>query len=158
MNKMGLDMYIVVRKYLSVFNKENTNVSITIDKKKYEVGTEHNKPGRLEEVTLSGIYWRKANAIHKWFVNNVQKGVDDCRHYEVSREQLIELKEICEKILKDKSLATELLPTQEGFFFGGCEYDEWYWDSVKDTIKDINELLAEFSDDDNWEFEYHSSW
>ena len=22
--------------------------------------------------------WRKANAIHKWFVDNVQDGVDDC--------------------------------------------------------------------------------
>ena len=35
-------------------------------------------------------YWRKANQIHKWFVDNVQDGVDDCGEYKVTKEQLIE--------------------------------------------------------------------
>lgn len=43
-------------------------------------------------------YWRKANAIHKWFVDNVQDGVDDCDYYEVSKEQLEELLETCIKV------------------------------------------------------------
>ena len=41
------------------------------------------------------IYWRKANAIHKWFVENVQEGVDDCGEYEVTVEQLTELRDLC---------------------------------------------------------------
>ena len=43
-------------------------------------------------------YWRKANAIHKWFVENVQDDNDDCGYYEVSKEQLEELLEICNTI------------------------------------------------------------
>ena len=44
-------------------------------------------------------YWRKANAIHSWFVQNVQNGVDDCDTYQVTREQLEALKEACEIVL-----------------------------------------------------------
>lgn len=36
-------------------------------------------------------YWRKANQIHGWFVDNVQGGEDDCGEYEVTRSQLQEL-------------------------------------------------------------------
>jgi hypothetical protein len=46
-------------------------------------------------------YWRKANAIHKWFVENVQDDVDDCTYYEVSKEKLEELLGIC-KTIKSK--------------------------------------------------------
>lgn len=44
-------------------------------------------------------YWRKANAIHKWFVENVQDDVDDCGRYEVSKEQLETLLSTCEQVL-----------------------------------------------------------
>ena len=44
-------------------------------------------------------YWRKANAIHRWFVQNVQAGVDDCGTYVVTREQLEQLKATCERVL-----------------------------------------------------------
>lgn len=40
-------------------------------------------------------YWRKANQIHKWFVDNVQDGEDDCGDYEVSEEQLRDLLAVC---------------------------------------------------------------
>lgn len=43
-------------------------------------------------------YWRKANAIHKWFVENVQNDFDDCDYHEVSQEQLKELLDICIKV------------------------------------------------------------
>ena len=46
-------------------------------------------------------YWRKANAIHKWFVDNIQDGEDDCGYYEVAPEQLEELLNIC-KLIKQK--------------------------------------------------------
>ena len=44
-------------------------------------------------------YWRKANQIHNWFVHNVQGGEDDCGNYEVSQSKLIELREICQKVI-----------------------------------------------------------
>ena len=48
--------------------------------------------------------WRKANHIHKWFVDNVQDGVDDCGMYEVTKEQLEELLDICNKVINGTKL------------------------------------------------------
>lgn len=44
-------------------------------------------------------YWRKANQIHNWFVQNVQGGEDDCGIYEVSQAKLIELRDTCQKVI-----------------------------------------------------------
>ncbi len=45
-------------------------------------------------------YWRKANAIHKWFVDNCMDGVDECVWSEpISRSKLLELKHLCETII-----------------------------------------------------------
>lgn len=49
-------------------------------------------------------YWRKANHIHNWFVNNVQNGEDDCNHYIVTKEQLINLLDVCKKVLEGSKL------------------------------------------------------
>lgn len=49
-------------------------------------------------------YWRKANHIHKWFVDNVQNGVDECHPYQVSRKNLEDLLNICSKVLADSKL------------------------------------------------------
>ena len=132
--------------------------------------------------------WRKANHIHKWFVDNVQDGEDDCGIYEVTKERFEKLRCICKEVLaasklvpgkikngyryvngkeipvyedgkyiEDPSVARVLLPTQDGFFFGGTEYDQWYYQDVKDTVEIIEKVLAKT------EFEheivmYSSSW
>ena len=44
-------------------------------------------------------YWQKANHVHAWFVDKAQGGNDDCSYYFVSKEQFLELKETCEKVL-----------------------------------------------------------
>lgn len=45
-------------------------------------------------------YWRKANHIHKWFVDNIQDGEDDCGyHREVTERDLRRLLDICKVIL-----------------------------------------------------------
>lgn len=45
-------------------------------------------------------YWRKANHIHNWFVENIQDGVDDCHyHREVTEEDLGELLDVCKRVL-----------------------------------------------------------
>ena len=97
----------------------------------------------------------KSYQIHQWFVDNVQQGEDDCGNYYVGRETLEELLEICKKVKEDNSLAEKLLPTQSGFFFGGTEYDEWYFQDIDNTIEILEECLKDKSAD---EFEYHSSW
>lgn len=45
-------------------------------------------------------YWRKANQIHNWFVENIQDGVDDCNyHREITEEDLGELLDVCQRVL-----------------------------------------------------------
>ena len=101
--------------------------------------------------------WRKANAIHKWFVDNVQDGVDDCGEYKVTKEQLIQLHNTCNEVLNDGNLAEQLLPTQSGFFFGDTEYDTWYFNDIENTKRTIDEIL-EYKSYCLDELYYSSSW
>lgn len=57
-----------------------------------------------EEMYDIVAYWRKANQIHNWFVNNVQDGNDDCGLYEVSEDKLRELRDIATKVLNASEL------------------------------------------------------
>ena len=52
-------------------------------------------------------YWRKANAINKWFEDHCADGdLENCKEYKVTKEQLIQLKETCEKVIKASKLVT----------------------------------------------------
>ena len=158
---MGLDMFLRAEKYFSSYSDADIR-----DKLEKVL----NKKFQSCNINLECGYWRKANQIHNWFVENCQDGEDDCKEYEVSREELIELKEICEKVVKilseqtrnehdiyeDTTEIEELLPTKAGFFFGGYEYDENYLNDIIDTIRIINKCLEDF--DESWNFSYRSSW
>ena len=144
--------------------------------------------GKPEEVA----YWRKANAIHGWFerrlTEDYEDGIENCRDYLVSKEDLEELKSTCERVIaasklvpgkvkngdrlvngvweplyedgvtiQDASLAEELLPTQEGFFFGSKDYNEWYINDLEETIEQINNIL-ETTDFDKQEIVYSAWW
>lgn len=68
----------------------------------------------------------------------------------------------CKQVKGDNSLAEELLPTVEGFFFGDTEYDEYYFDDIQYTIDTLTQILKE-EDEYNKnhfysEFTYTSSW
>ena len=102
-------------------------------------------------------YWRKANAIHKWFVDNIQDGNDDCGDYEVSKEQLEELLRVCKLVKENHSYAEEYLPTCSGFFFGDTEYDEYYFHKVDSTI-DILQKVLQATDFNRQMIMYSSSW
>ena len=95
------------------------------------------------------ITWRKANQIHKWFVDNVQEGDDNCQRHYVSESDLEELLEIINEILeiKDpierKAKAFHTLPTDiEGCFFGSEDYGDWYFEQLEDTKKVLDKLFA----------------
>jgi hypothetical protein len=60
-------------------------------------------------------------------------------------------------VLEDRSKAASLLPTQQGFFFGGQEYDDWYYDDVQSTV-DIVKKALEFYDEKTVDLYYHASW
>ena len=88
------------------------------------------------------MYWRKSNQIHQWFVQNVQGGKDNCEEYSVSLDQLKLLSKTIEPALVSTAAATELLPTAEGFFFGSQEYDEYYFEDLKNTKEQIDKIIA----------------
>lgn len=103
---MGLDMYLnrCNRKAWGFKNIDIDNVKENNPKLYQEIKPYLHQRGKYihwESIFEDVGYWRKANAIHKWFVDNVQNGDDDCGCYEVNKEQLEELLDIC-KLIKDK--------------------------------------------------------
>ena len=103
-------------------------------------------------------YWRKVNAVHKWFVDNVQDGEDDCvYHRPVTKDDLEALFELCREVLADHSRASELLPNTSGFFFGSQQYDDWYFVDIENTANLCKKLIEE-TDFEKYELYYRSSW
>jgi len=142
---MGLDMYLHKRTWIGVEARKRLTMSGLPD------GVE---PSKVTYVVQDAGYWRKANAIHHWFVENVQDGNDDCHTYDVSRDQLQALLRLVVTVLGHPDMAARLLPTQSGFFFGSTEYGQDYLDGLKETKRIVSEALADTEAD----FEYSSSW
>ena len=126
---MGLDMYLTARR---------SGIE-SVEEEEQDVG-----------------YWRKANAIHAWFIDNVQDSQDNCGDYDVTREQLTELLNTVNTVLSDLSKAKALLPTRQGFFFGFYDYDDWYIENLNDTVKIIEKALTLV--EEGWTISYYSSW
>jgi len=151
---MGLDMYLTAERYLWSTEKPISDqvanlLGLQLDGDRMRVNT----------VIVEAMYWRKANAIHRWFVENVQGGEDNCERYYVSREQLMALRDLCANLCTANNaleMAEDSLPTTDGFFFGSTEYDEWYWNDIENTVKGIDTALETFGD--GWHFHYQSSW
>lgn len=103
------------------------------------------------------FYWRKANAIHNWFVQYAQNGEDDCGQYEVHPELLLDLVDRCERVTVDHDQAADLLETKGGFFFGSTDYGEWYFENVEDTAVNLKAALQPLMPLGPT-LMYHSSW
>lgn len=115
--------------------------------------------------TVEVAYWRKANMIHRWFVNNVCDGEDDCREYYVNLEDIKNLLGICKNILRIVRGAKMFVPEdqKEGYlkqhpngkltmtlkntsykFFN--ESSEIWWFSLPKEIEDkVKDLLPTVS-------------
>lgn len=159
---MGLDMYLYKEYYIGgEFEHKNVSGGLSIFIPKADGDQEHFSldAKKISSVRSNVMYWRKANAIHQWFVDNVQDGEDDCGDYHVTKEELQELLDTITKVL-DGGDADELLPTQAGFFFGSTNYDEWYWKDLQETQAKLRELLAQGSDPYGvyTSYIYTSSW
>ena len=117
------------------------------------------------QVSYPAGYWRKANAIHGWFVRECQGGEDNCQSYYVPREKLVQLQNSCRAVLlvhagankEDVAIDHGLSPTQ-GFFFGSTEMDEYYDQDLKYTIEMLDHVLSIIPDELDYSFYYTSSW
>lgn len=159
---MGLDMYLYRRTYVKNWAHMKPDEKHKITIKKGGAVRKDIDPKKISHIVEQVGYWRKFNALHKWFVENVQNDVDDCGEYYVDTNQLISLRDLLREVLNKRGelienipSANKLLPTQDGFFFGGVEYDDWYYKSVENTIEILNEALDSKSD---CSYYYSSSW
>ena len=170
---MGLDMYLNKRKYVGYANDTEADITTkdtrwnekTQSYDKTEVKNHYNKVNYIiQEVG----YWRKANQIHKWFVDNCCEGKDDCDEHYLKFEKLLELKELCQKVLnvlnsehltsgEKAEVCEELLPTCQGFFFGSYDYDDWYKQDIENTIEIIENVEKEYAPGYD-RFYYEASW
>ena len=150
---MGLDMYLYEHRYVGVHHKVKQKY-ITVSK--YSIYSNNEN----EDVFKDGIkyptknmayvvyevgYWRKAYWIHKWFVDNVQEGKDDCRYVQVPCAKLEELLNLCSSLVKHKykQSTIKLLPPGGGHFFGwSSEFWEEYWASLEYTCKVLTDAIA----------------
>ena len=150
---MGLDMYLDKRTYVKRWEhiEETKQYKVEVTKGGEPTNID---PKKVKYIIEEAGYWRKANAIHKWFVDNCQDGVDDCRDAYVGFKELQTLLDLCRIVIIDKSKAEQLLPSTSGFFFGNTEYDEWYYNDIQNTI----EILEKALEDKDGEYYYSSSW
>jgi len=156
---MGLDMYLNAKRYVSsndLFDKADPEIYKSV-KELSGAGSFPESSYPHAEIEIAVGYWRKANAIHKWFVDNVQNGEDECRPHYVSREHLQTLLVTVDEVLTTRN--TDLLPVfTEGFFFGSYEIDDYYWEYLEDTKATLTNILSNIAEDSRWEFQYRSSW
>ncbi len=152
---MGLDMYLYKKHFMKDFDYKGANhtgVTVTTND---EVHPDI-KPERVTYILEEVVYWRKANQVHGWFVENVQKGEDNGATYHVEREQLERLRDTAKEVLANRGLAAEKLPVREGFFFGTYDYDQYYFSDLASTVADLDAVL----DEPNYgaTFAYRASW
>lgn len=112
---------------------------------------------RKKVVNTEVVDWREANQIRAWFVNHGYGCDDNCVDFLVSKEMLEELVADCMKVLAHPEKASEIMPTSEGFLFGDTDYDEWYFDQLRETIDQVEQVLK----DTDWgteEIFYYEWW
>jgi hypothetical protein len=162
---MGLDMYLYRETYIGAeFEHRNVKGKVDITINDVPVDIDMKKISSIKEHVG---YWRKANQIHQWFVQNVQDGEDNCAYYHVGEGKLKELLEEVEKVLASKGtpqeeyVVNEFLPSSDGFFFGS-DYSadpEWYWLQMDNTKEILTEVMNTKKSPDMWvDYYYQSSW
>lgn len=171
---MGLDSYLTYGKPIEVASYGSTEAGYVTTPNPLALSLIERVLGEQEvpmapfgriHINFPAAYWRKANAIHKWFVDTTQGGVDDCQESEVELEQLEDLVARCRGVLHNPDTAAEILPSEGGFFFGSTEYDDWYRDQLKDTVEQLTPWLEYAKADlatngwlDAGHFSYRASW
>jgi len=152
---MGLDMYLTKETYVKKWDHQTPEERHEVTVKKGGEIHPSIKTNRVSGVVEELMYWRKANAIHGWFVENCQDGIDECQKTYVEIDKLIELKNLCEQVVINKT--PELLKPKEGFFFGSSEVDDYYYADLADTVRVLEE---EINKEEDWSVSYYyqSSW
>ena len=162
---MGLDQYLTAKKYIAKWSYGDGYKDRWVTQE-FQDALPMDAPDITQYSQFAGIsieypvgYWRKANAIHNFFVQEVGEEVDDCREMWVDRDVLVELRSRCDDVLKAdnmEEMAQEVgLETVGGFFFGDTSYGDWYKDDLRLTIDICDHVLAL---PEEYSIYYQASW
>ena len=153
---MGLDMYLSAKLHISKYDKEYLEQAKEIR----NLFPEMFKSKNLDSIEISFEvgYWRKANQIHSWFVENCQGGKDECQDSYVERSQLIKLRDTCKQVIKLlEGIKKKKIKVESGFDKKGKTYTEQEVFDDEKKIKEVEDLLPTHSgfffggtEYDNW--------
>ena len=152
---MGLDSYLKAEKFVSGYDFDPKQKEANLKIKEALGFTEEDYPESSLTVSITVGYWRKANAIHAWFVDNCQGGVDECQNTLLSPNDLGRLLDVCKEAIETKNAS--LLQPRSGFFFGSTDVDEYYWEDIQNTIDILTKVLND-PKLKGCDFYYQSSW
>lgn len=105
------------------------------------------------QITTNVCYWRKFNALHKYMRDHFgRESEDNCvdmfLNIDDIRKLLMELKNLVKQIKLDKDgiitnqeICEEILPPEDGFFFGSTALDSYYVEDIKDTIEMLGRVI-----------------
>ena len=103
-------------------------------------------------------YFRKVNFLVSYFEIRGYD-IENCKPIEVSEDDILELANRCKLVLSNHQLASEILPTTSGFFFGSTDYDEYYFQDVEEVLKYCTDvLLPEFEKLEDDEYIVFKIW
>jgi hypothetical protein len=190
---MGLDMYAARKVDVKQWDFESPEERYTVQIARGGKPVRGIQSDRISVVEEEVMYWRKANHIHNWFVQNVmwREDPNDGRQYFVGCDQIRDLLRTCNKVIKasklvdgevhtgnmwvpgkpgpvelrepgkvikDPTVARQLLPTRPGPFFGNTEYNEFYLSQVVATRDWASRVLKDCKDGVPGDIYYSSSW
>lgn len=120
---MGLNQYITIR-------HKSTNAAYAKFNNYWRLSDEERAGKRQPKDPAKDLiigYFSKHHSIHKWFVNNIQNGVDDCGRYEIQLKDIENLKELCEEILSH--VTKEKREPKFCIDFNGEQHEIWQLDN-----------------------------
>lgn len=134
---MGLDQYLHAEKHVSgyTFSPEGNRTLYGMLVGWLEADSIVDPETPIATVKFTAAYWRKANAIHRWFVENVQGGNDDCGDYYVSRDQLANLRTSCLRVLGGSE-------TKPGEVYAGTSWHNEGGETVEERLTREGEVVV----------------
>ena len=159
---MGLDMYLLKKRKddkrkveeiwdeVGYFRKVNAVHKYLVDQA--QEGKDDCGYHKVKKEVLEDLVKRCEEVLNKVVLRDGM--VEIGRKYQNGKEEPILSESV---IVINPEVCEELLPTQDGFFFGGISYNGYYLDDLKDTINICNNILSD-TDFTKEEIYYHSSW